>query len=418
MSFFRLFNNKEYKVLLENFTSLSFLQITNFLLPLITLPYLIRVLGVDKFGLIVFAQAFCQYFVVLTDFGFNLSAVREISIHRSYIDKVSEIYCSVMLIKSALTVLSLILLSVIVFSFSKFRGDWLIFYLSFGLVIGQTLFPIWFFQGMEKMKYIALLNILAKSIFTVCIFVFIRNSSDYIYVPLLQSLGFLVAGCIGQVAAFKNFKIQFLIPKPGKIAHHAKDSLQFFMSRVSVSLYTASNAFFLGLFASHAMVGYYAAAEKLYMAAKQLYQPLANAIYPYMAKTKNKILFHKLFKFSVLSNLIFCISLFLLSGIIIRLLYGNDFQVSEVVLKILTLALVLVVPSILLGYPYLAALGKAQFANGSVIIASLFHIAALLVLSQISMDAFAVAILVVITEAMVLFIRIFGVHKCHLWKIE
>lgn len=407
------------KRLVSNFFSLSVLQGANYLLPLITLPYLVRVLGVEKFGLVAFAQAFIQFFVILTDYGFNLSATREISIHRENKQKVSEIFCSVILIKFALMILSFVVLSLIVFGFGKFRSDWKIYFLTFGMVIGQVLFPIWLFQGMERMKYIAFLNIAAKLLFTILIFVVVKKTSDYIYVPLINSCGFILAGVLGQWLAFKNFGIKLHLPTINYLWSHLKDSTQFFLSRASVSIYTSSNAFFLGLFTNNAVVGYYSAAEKLYMAFQGIYQPLTSTIYPYMAKYKNISLYKKIFKSSLVLNSVSCILLFVFSKQLVALLFGNDFQDSVVILRIFSAALLLVVPAVLLGYPFLAALGFAGYANGSVIAGSLFHLTALIIASLLLyINAPLVAVFSVITQIVVLILRVYGVRKYKLWANE
>ena len=259
----KLTNSEEKKRLLSNFFSLSILQGANYVLPLITLPYLVRVLGPEKYGLIAFAQAFIQYFNILTDYGFNLSATREISIYRDDLQKVSEIFSSVMVIKFGLLVLSFAIMTILVFSFGKFRQDWPIYYLTFGMVVGQVLFPVWFFQGMERMKYITFLNITAKLIFTFAIFVFIRQASDYIYVPLLNLFGYLVAGALALRIVFRGFKVGFKVPSYSSLIHQLKEGWYIFISQVAISGYNSSRLFAVGLFTDNTITGYYAIAEKL-----------------------------------------------------------------------------------------------------------------------------------------------------------
>ncbi len=412
-------SNSDSRRLLENFFSLSVLQGINYALPLITLPYLVRVLGPEKFGLISFAQAFMQYFSIFTDYGFNLSATREISIQRENKEKVSEIFSSVMIIKFILLILSWVIITIIILSFEKFRRDWLIYYLAFGMVIGQAMFPVWFFLGMEKMKYITFLNVIARLIFTVSIFVFIRKTSDYIYVPLLNSLGFLTSGFLAIWIILRNFNVKIYIPQLGVLIKYLEDSTQFFLSRVSVSMYTSTNTFVLGLFTNNKVVGYYSIAEKLYRALQQLYYPLVNTLYPYVAHKKNIHIYRRIFKFSILTNIIFVFILLVISNHIIEIIFGVGLETSAKVLRILLLSALVVVPSILLGYPFLAALGFTNYANLSVILGSILHLLGLGILSVLgAINIYNVAFMVIITETFVLTFRLYGIIKHRLWRIS
>ena len=205
------FQSQDSKKISANFMYLSILQGMNLLLPLITFPYLVRVLGIEKFGLIMFAQAFIVYFSMLADYGFNLSGIREVSSNRNNKNKLIKIFSSIMLARFILVFFGLVLLSILVFSFEKFSQNWELYYLTFGIVIGTALFPTWFFQGMEKMKYITVLTVIAKLIFTLSIFLFVTTEKDFIYVPLINSLGFIFVGIISLFIIFKDFdmKINF-----------------------------------------------------------------------------------------------------------------------------------------------------------------------------------------------------------------
>ncbi|MFQ5453712.1 MAG: flippase [Candidatus Zixiibacteriota bacterium] len=404
------FKDEKKKRLIENYFSLSVLQGANYLLPLITLPYLVRVLGAEKFGLVMFAQAFMQYFIIFSDYGFNLSATREISVNRDNRQKVSEIYSSIMIIKTVIILLSFGILAFVVFFFTKFRDDWLFYFLAYGMVVGQAYFPIWFFQGMEKMKFITILNITAKVVFTVLVVAIVREPEDFIYVPFFTSLGYLVAAVSSLWIIFKRFKVSLMVPPIKIIYGYLKDSTQFFLSRVSVSFYTNSNTFVVGLVLGNTAAGFYSAAEKLFNAMVMLYKPLADTLYPFMSHKKDLRLYKKIFIVTSGFNLVFCALVFLFSGFIINLIYGDGFQLSAELLKIFSILCAILVPSVLLGYPLLAAMGYPRYANYSVIIASLVHLVILGIMIPF-LNIYLVAILLIITQLIVILIRIYGIKK-------
>lgn len=277
-------NNEEFKKLKSNFLSLSVLQAVNYILPLLTLPYLVKTLGIEYFGLLAFATAIIAYFGILTDYGFNATATKDISIHRDNRQKTIEIFSSVMTIKLSLLLLSFLLLTLLVFSFDKFEQNWLIYFLTFGSIIGQTLFPVWFFQGMEKMKYITYINLVSKSIFVIAIFIFVQEKSDIHIVPLLFSLGGIISGLVSLYLVYEKFNIPFEFQKRETIKGYLIDGWHVFLSRYYVSLYTTTNLLLLGLFTNNTIVGHYAIAEKIVLAIGGIFEPLNQTLYPYLAR--------------------------------------------------------------------------------------------------------------------------------------
>ncbi|EDM23179.1 flippase [Caminibacter mediatlanticus] len=341
------FQREEHKRLLSNFISLSILQGANYILPLITFPYLIRVLGVEKYGLLAFANATIAYFNILTDYGFNLTATREVSIYRDDKEKLIEIFSSVMTIKFILTILSLILLTILVFNFEKFRKDAIIYYLTFGIVIGQILFPQWFFQGMERMKYITFLNITAKIIFTIAIFVFIHKESDYWKVPLISSLGFIIAGILALYIIFKDFKIKFKIQRLSTLIWYLKDGWHLFLSSFAGSFYRNFNTLVLGFLTNNLFVGYYSIAERVIKIIQSLQTIVGNTLFPFFSKkiSENKYYFYettkKYIKVIFISYLFASILTFIGSKYIIYLIEGAydkhsilDLQIMSIVILV------------------------------------------------------------------------------------
>lgn len=403
------------RVLLENFTALSMLQIVNYLLPLLTLPYLVQVLNPEKFGLIAFAQALTQYFILLTDFGFNFSAVREISINRDNINKVSEIFSTVYLIKILLTLFCFILLCFILI-FPRFNKEWELHLLMFGTVIGNMLFPVWFFQGLEKMKYSTILNILYKGIFTLLIFIFIREETDYILFPIINFFGYLTIGITGLWIAINRFSVRLFIPTRENVIYQFKLSYHFFASRACLAIYTVSNTFLLGIGGSNEITGFYAAAEKLIRAIESMNQPVINALYPYLSKTKDKRIMKYSVYISVIMGVVSCLILSAFGDQITNSFYGPNFEVTANIIKLYAIDLLIVFPSGLIGLPILAAFGYVKYLNYTNLFGLLTYF--LFLSGAVFFCGFNIYLLIVtiiISEAVVLFTRILGLNKYKLW---
>ena len=398
------------KRLIENFTALTFMQLLNYVLPFVTLPYLARVLNTEGYGVYLFSQAFIQYFIVVVDFGFDLSATREISLNRNNQKKISEIVSSVLVAKIFLTIISLILLIMLLFFIGTLREHWAIHLLTFGMVVGNMFFLLFFYQGIEKMKFITVLNVGVKIFFTLTVFLFVKKPSDLPLVPLLNSLGYLLIGVVSLIVIITVFKVNLKIPTKLEVVKRMKNSAQFFWSRVAVSIYTTSNTFIIGLVIGPEAAGIFGSADKLFRGVISLYQPLNNVLYPYMAHSNNIKLYKKLFRFSVLINCIVVLITILSSDFIVNLVFGGNFKDSAVLLKIFMLVASFLMPSVLLGYPLLGALGYSKEVNNSVIVASLMHIT-LLVISIPFLSVKLVAFYVLFTELFVFIYRAYFVRK-------
>ena len=171
--------SKQGKVLIGNFFSLSALQLVGMLLPLITLPYVLRVIGLEKYGLIALALSLVAYFNSIVDFSFRITATRDVAVFRNSTKKLNLIYSKVTTVKAIFLTLSLILLTLIIIIYPPFYEEKFIFFSASLSLIGYMLFPEWFFQGMEKMKYITVINIIVKVAFALSVFVFIKATNTF-----------------------------------------------------------------------------------------------------------------------------------------------------------------------------------------------------------------------------------------------
>jgi PST family polysaccharide transporter len=332
----------ERRAVLHNFASLSVLQAISYLLPVLILPYLFRVIGPSKFGLIAFAQAFIQYFMILTDYGFSVSATKEISLCQQNPTEVNKVFSSVMIVKVALALASLVILACAVYFIPKFRDDWQVYVFSFGAVLGNTLFPVWFFQGTEKMKHIADINIAGGFLAVLLLFLFVKEPQDYLKVPIITSLVYVITGLWGQYIAFRKLGVSFRFPGYVSLRKRLTAGWDIFVSIVAINAYTNTRIFAVGLLTNNATTGFYAIAEK----AASLCQtfPLASfsqALFPRLSKIFQKskaraFEFMERIQLITINISLICLPLiFVFADTIIKTVFGGSYPKTVLSLRLL-----------------------------------------------------------------------------------
>ena len=268
--------------LMDNILSLYALLGLYYLIPMAVLPYLVRVLGMEMYGLVAFAQSFAQYFTTLTDYGFNYSATRSIAQQREDHNSVSKIFCSVYLIKGVLTLVGLAILALIVGLISRFRSEWLFFVAAYLAVAGNALFPMWYYQGIEKMRYISTIVGCARILAAAMLFVFVHRPSDALLAIWIQSAGAVLSGLIGFFLAVRGFRLTLRWPSVAELKSMVRDGWHLFLSTASIGLYTNTNVFLVGALAGNTEAGYFSAAERLLRGIQGLIVPVIQATFPHI----------------------------------------------------------------------------------------------------------------------------------------
>ncbi len=331
------FRTRDGKTLLENFISLSSLQIIGMILPLITLPYVLRILGFENYGIIVFAASLIAYFSAFTDFSFKFTATRDVAIFRDSPKKLNLIYSKVITIKTIFLLLSFLIILVIIYNYEPFYQNRLIYFLTMPILLGQALFPDWFFQGIEKMKYITFLNIGIKLFFTLCVFIFIKEESDYWIYPLLQSGGFIGAGIVGQFILVKKYNLKFILLKPSIINNTIKSNIPIFINQFVPTLYNNTSTFLLGILTNNSFVGIYDAIKTIVNLCISLIEILSRVFFPFLNRKKQA--FFK-FKKMMLSVSITLTILCLISYKIVFWYLNIDYENAFFILAVLAFGLI------------------------------------------------------------------------------
>ena len=326
-------NSKEATRLTVNFLSLSTLQLLSYIFPLITLPYLAKTIGVNGFGSIAFAAAVIAYFSTFTDWGFRYTAVREISKNRQNIEVVSEIFSRVIVCKTMLMLISAFILFILITFIPLFNKNAIVLWATFMLIPGYILFPDWFFQAMEEMKYITIMTIAAKTIFTVLIFLVIKTEQDFVIEPLLQACGYIVSGGIAFIYAIKHFHIKLSLPSIPMALKSMRQSSNMFVSQFFPTLYNNLSIIMLEGISGAKANGLFSAGFKFVTIMDQITQALSRAFYPFLARRMEKHTFYVRLSGGI--SILMSILLLTFSHLLVKLFYTSEFYNATLVIQIM-----------------------------------------------------------------------------------
>jgi PST family polysaccharide transporter len=358
---------KKNKVLIENILSLSMLNALNILLPLISLPYILRVVGTSNYGKYSYVYVLTQYLLLITMYGFNYSATKQISQNRDSVEEVSKIYNSI----TACRLLLFIIGVLAVFSLQSLilasDNEKYMFLLGIGMVLGDIFTPVWLFQGLEKMRFMTIVNFVSKSIFTLLIFFAIRHSEDYVYIMVLNSCGYIIAGLLSTIIAKRKFKIHFFVPNLKDVKFQFEEGFALFGSAVGINLYTNASVFILKFFVNDSLVGIYSAAEKTIRGLKLLSSPISQAFFPHLGyRFKSQPVKESLKQLRDISKpftlilVTLSIITFLFSNTLMKIVGGKEFMEGGLLIQIMSSTVVLGGLNSLLGVSGLVNLNRQK----------------------------------------------------------
>lgn len=406
-------NKSELKTLFFNTYMLFILRISGYIFPLITFPYLTRALGASTYGIIVFVNAAIAYFKMIVEFGFTLSGTRTCSLNRRYKDKLEVITFSIIQGKFILCLAGFIVLIILIYGTSLFKGKELIMLISYLQLFPAVFITDYLFRGLEKMSVITYRSIAINILYTVAIILFIKKPGDYYLIPIIYFANNFVIAIWSWLYIYKEIGIKFQIVSLAKTYRAILDSISYFMANIASTVYSASNVVVLGVAGySDTAIGQFGVANNLITMIRSIFSPIADSLYPYMVAKKN----YKLIKLILLIGcpivILGVVALYIWAHFLIVLLSGKGYLEAIPVFKIMLPLVVITLPQYLLGYSTLGAMGKVKEVNLTVVYASVVHIIGLVVLYlSNNLNIIHVAVLTLFSESVILITRVFYISK-------
>ncbi|WP_379970610.1 oligosaccharide flippase family protein [Ectobacillus sp. sgz5001026] len=397
--------------LVGNILSLLVLQGSNYLFPLLTFPYLVRTLGTENYGVLVFCVAIMQFLNIFADYGFNISGTRDIAVNKQDKDKVNDIYNVILTIKLIFTLLVGIVYIIVIETLPFFNDHKVAYLLSFLILIGNSLFPIWLYQGLERMKYMTYMNIVVKILVTIFIFVFIRSTVDIDLAVFLQTLYFILPGIISIFFVKLKFHIDYtFITDIRKLAGELVKGRHVFLTNLWINFYNQGPLVLVGFLSGNIAAGHFGIGQKIMGAFYGLSQPVTQAVYPHICELydSKKEEFHRFKKkfiwISSMLSLLISILLFVFSSQLVAFVVGKPSDTVTRLIQLFSLIVFLAIMNTVMAR-IMYAMNLQNVLNKSYVMAA-FAFALLSVPFTIWLQEFGMALVVIVAEGIVFLLNI------------
>lgn len=397
--------------ILGNGVSLMVFQIAKIAFPLITLPYLTRVLSVEVYGIVTYVKAVMNYMQIFVDFGFVLSGTKDVVQSRDNQKKLEQVVGDTMAARTLLGLVGFVVVTVLALCLPILRDNMAFTLLSYTAVFLSVFLFDFLFRGMEVMYIIAVRFVLMKIISTVLTFILVKDDSNVILIPLLDIISSLVAVAL-VFYEVKKMQIKMRFSNMKNVIKKVKESFVYFLSNAASTSLNAISTIIIGIFSSASDVAYWGLSMQVIGTITALYNPISDSLYPEMIRTKNYNLIKKALKLFLPIVIIGCIITYFIAEVVFKVLGGEEYMVAVPVFRILIAVLFFGFLSIMFGWPSLGAIGKQKEVSTATITSVVFNVTVLFILAWTgNFTLVNVAIARVTTEVVLFSMRFYQVRK-------
>lgn len=369
---------KDSKIVM-NTTMLTLMNIAKLVFPMLTLPYLTRVLTVECYGVVAYVKSIMTYMQVFVDFGFVLSATKNIVENRDDLNKVGEITGDALAGKIVLCGIGSIVLIPMVLGIKILRGYGVYVALSQVVIFLSCFFVEYLFRGLEQMHMITIRFVVMKAISSSLTFVFVKSDSDILWIPLLDIISYAIAAILTFIQVHQyGIKIHFT-GGTGIVAS-LRISFMYFLSNMASTVFNVLNTLLIGIYANSMDVAYWSVCLQLISAVQNLYSPISDGIYPEMVKTRDFRIISKVLKIFMPLISVGCIFTIFVAEYVLIIVGGKEYGAAAPILKMLTPVLFFSFLTYMFGFPALGAIGRVNKVTQSTIISALLQILGLVIL--------------------------------------